>query len=67
MKLAVRADLCTGHGRCYVLAPELFGEDEVGHCRVLLRDVPAGLEEKARLGAHNCPERAIQIIEDGTP
>jgi len=52
---------CVGHGRCYVLAPEVFGEDERGHCVILDADVPSALEDQARLGAHNCPESAIGI------
>jgi ferredoxin len=50
-----------GHGRCYVLAPDVFGEDERGHCLVAEEDVPSELEDQARLGADNCPESAIRI------
>ncbi len=60
MKLRVDLDKCTGHGRCYDLAPELFDEDEAGHCVLLHAKVPAGLEPKARVAADNCPEEAIQ-------
>ena len=64
MKLLIDAEMCTGHGRCYVLAPEVFEPDEEGH-GVALRggDVPAGLEEVARRAANNCPERAITVEE----
>ena len=61
MRVAVDADRCVGHGRCYVLAPEVFGEDDRGHCVILLADIPAELEDRARLGADNCPESAIRI------
>ena len=61
MRVRVDAALCVGHGRCYVLAPELFGDDERGHCVVEKPDVPAGLEPKARLAAQNCPEGAITL------
>jgi ferredoxin len=64
MKVRVDGDLCAGHGRCYELAPEVFGEDERGHCRVLCADVPAALSAKARLGERNCPEGAIFIDEE---
>ena len=64
MKLRVDPDLCTGHGRCYELAPEVYGEDERGHCRLLHREVPAGLEGKARLGERSCPEGAIFVEEN---
>ena len=61
MKVRVDLELCTGHGRCYALAPELFGEDERGHCRVLRESIPPELEDQARLGEGNCPERAIRL------
>lgn len=61
--MKVRVDLarCVGHGRCYELAPDVFGEDERGHCRLLVETVPPELEEQARSGVANCPERAIEI------
>jgi ferredoxin len=61
MRVRVDGDACTGHGRCYSLAPELFGADDVGHCVVLHGEVPEGLEDQARLGALNCPEQAIAV------
>ncbi len=64
MKVSVDLAVCTGHGRCYALGPEVFGEDERGHCCILHETLPPELEEQARLGADNCPERAI-LIEDG--
>lgn len=64
MKLQIDADACTGHGRCYALAPELFDADEYGHGMLLADgDVPAGLEDQARLAVANCPERAISADE----
>jgi ferredoxin len=65
MKLRINSDVCQGHGRCYDLAPDLFGEDEEGFGQVL-RDgvVPAEKERDARLAVANCPERAIEVIEE---
>jgi ferredoxin len=57
----VDADLCVGHGRCYVLAPDVFGADEFGHSIVLEENVAAAHEAQARMGAENCPEQAITI------
>ena len=64
--MKVRVDLakCVGHGRCYVLAPDVFSEDERGHCVLLLETVPQELLQQARLGEENCPERAISLDED---
>ena len=61
MRVRVDAEACTGHGRCYSLAPEMFSADDVGHCVLLHEDVPEGLEDQARLGVQNCPERAITV------
>jgi ferredoxin len=64
MRLRIDADMCTGHGRCYALAPEVFEPDDDGHGLVLHGgEVPAGLEEVARRAANNCPERAITVEE----
>jgi ferredoxin len=59
----VRVDLarCVGHGRCYELAPDLFGEDERGRCQVLRPDVLAELRDLARRAVANCPERALAL------
>jgi ferredoxin len=65
MKLQINSELCQGHGRCYDLAPSLFGEDEEGFGQVL-RDgvVPPRLEREARLAVANCPERAVELLEE---
>ncbi len=64
MRVRVDPERCVGHGRCYVLAPDVFEEDERGHCVIPREEVPAALEGQARLGEGNCPERAI-TVEDG--
>ena len=64
MKVRVDGAACVGHGRCYVLAPEVYGDDERGHCVVVTPEVPPALEPKARLGADNCPEQAIHLESD---
>jgi ferredoxin len=65
MKVVVDGALCTGHGRCYSLAPDVFEPDDEGYNaqRDTRIDVPAGEEEPARHGAHSCPEGAITVIE----
>ncbi|MFN8023403.1 MAG: ferredoxin [Acidimicrobiales bacterium] len=64
MRLHLEADKCQGHNRCYALAPELFDVDDYGQAVLLVEgDVPAELEEKARLAAANCPEFAIKVLE----
>lgn len=63
MRIVLDAGRCTGHGRCYSLAPELFDSDDDGHSVVLHEQVPHGQEDAARLAADNCPEDAI-LLED---
>ncbi len=65
MKLRINSDVCQGHGRCYDLAPDLFGDDEEGFGQVLGDGVvSADKERDARLAVANCPERAIEVIEE---
>jgi len=64
MQVHVDPERCQGHSRCYDLAPEIFDVDDLGNA--FERNdgvVPAGLEDKARLAAANCPEHAISTEE----
>lgn len=70
MRIHLDQERCTGHGRCYTLAPSLFdANDDDGHS--LLRTellgpdgtVPTDLEADARRASLNCPERAIEISD----
>ena len=65
MKVQIDSERCQGHGRCYDLASELFGEDDEGFGQVLGDGVvPPGREHEARLAVANCPERAVEIVEE---
>jgi len=64
MKVRVDLAVCTGHGRCYALAPDVFEEDEAGYCVVIVEEPPAELAEQARRAEANCPEGAIRVVED---
>ena len=61
MRLRLDDARCTGHGRCYVLGPDVFGEDEAGRCVLRVVEVPPALVDQARAGQQNCPEQAISI------
>jgi cytochrome P450 len=55
VKVQIDARCCQGHGRCYDLAPGLFGDDDEGYGTVLGDGtVPPGQEHGARrcLGSH---------------
>jgi ferredoxin len=66
MKVSIDGALCTGHGRCAVLADEVYELDDDGYNarRGSVVAVPAEHESQARFGAENCPERAIEIVEN---
>ncbi len=64
MKVVIDAARCQGHGRCFSLAPAVFGYDELGNGLVLGDGVlDADGLELARLAEANCPEHAISIGE----
>ena len=65
MKVQIDPVRCQGHGRCYDLAPGLFGADDEGYGKVLGDgSVAPDAEHDARLAALNCPERAIELLEE---
>jgi ferredoxin len=65
VKVRVDPDRCQGHARCYALAPDLFDVDDYGQSSVRGDGtVPVGREDAARLAAANCPEFAIEVIDD---
>lgn len=61
MKIEFDRAACTGHGRCYTLAPEFYEADDDGYCVDPTGEVPVELEAAARRGVDNCPEEAITI------
>jgi len=61
VRITLDSERCTGHGRCYSLAEELFDCDDRGHSLVIHPEVPDGLESQARTAAANCPESAITL------
>jgi ferredoxin len=61
MHVSIDRTSCTGHGRCFTLAPEVFGYDDEGFSILKAETVGPELEAAARRGAGGCPERAIGI------
>jgi len=65
VKVQINSDLCQGHGRCYDLAPDLFGDDDEGYGKVLGDGtVSPDKEHEARKAVANCPEHAIELVEE---
>lgn len=62
LRVVADRDACVGHGRCYSLAPAVFGSDDEGFVDVLVEraDTP-DLQRQARTGVQNCPEHALSV------
>lgn len=62
MRIVLDNDRCQGHGRCYALAPELFGCDDEGYAVLLVDgDIDPSAEADAQLAVDSCPEFAITL------
>jgi ferredoxin len=66
MKLIVDDAVCTGHGRCYRLAPEVLSADDEGYVSVRGEPIefPKDRRELAEEIVGTCPEQAISLIDD---
>jgi ferredoxin len=65
MKVIVSAELCTGHGRCYTLAPDVYASDDEGYnsARGQTFEVADDQADNAARGARGCPEGAIEVVD----
>jgi ferredoxin len=62
VEIVVDHQSCQGHGRCYEIAPEVFGADDDGHVILLAPGGQAAdAAERAVLAVRNCPERALSV------
>ncbi|MGH9026930.1 MAG: ferredoxin [Acidimicrobiia bacterium] len=64
MRIRIDTDRCSGHGRCYDLAPDLFTDDEYGYGRVIADEVLPHQTAQAQTAVDCCPERAIELVDD---
>ena len=64
MRLTVDGASCTGHGRCYEMAPDLLTYDDEGYVTIRDQaiDVPIGQIEAAADAEGTCPEQAITLL-----
>lgn len=64
MRVVIDPEACTGHGRCYSLAPEVFDCDDRGLGVVAVEgDLAEEHGKAARQAVANCPEQAISIVD----
>lgn len=64
MRVEIDEERCTGHGRCYAVAPTVFTSRDDGYGEVAAAgDLPPHLVEDARRAVRNCPEEAVRLVE----
>lgn len=66
--MVVDLERCQGHGKCYMVLPEIFeAMDDWGHARVTRSIGPDETEmiERAQRAIDGCPERALSWKADG--
>ena len=61
-RLVIDQQLCSGHGRCYVLGPDFFTADDAGYGQVVDQVSPASRRSEAEDVVDACPEQAISIV-----
>jgi len=66
VKLLIDPKVCTGHGRCYNLAPDVLAYDDEGYVtpRGEPIEFPTGRRDVAEEIVGSCPEQAITLIDD---
>ena len=64
MRLTVDGKSCMGHGRCYLMAPDLLAYDDEGYVTIRDQpiDVPDDQVEAAEDAEGTCPEQAISLL-----
>lgn len=65
MKVKAIRERCTGHGRCWVVAPDVFTSDDEGFVaeRGTVVEIPAGKEDEAQDAVLSCPESALEVVD----
>jgi ferredoxin len=66
MRILVDKARCAGHARCAATAPDIYKLDDNGYIDMESFEVRPGEDERAKLGARACPERALKVAPEGT-
>jgi ferredoxin len=66
VRVVIDDDVCSGHGRCYVMSPTLFTDDDRGYGQVIGDGtlVDGDSRAAAERAVGGCPEHAISIVDD---
>lgn len=63
MKVVVDPDMCEGHSKCQMAAPEVFRFSETDEVSVVLLDeIPPELKDKVDRAIRLCPRQAISWV-----
>lgn len=63
MRVEVDHDVCEGHAKCQMTAPEVFEVRDDDLSYVLVDEVPTELKEKVDRAIRLCPRAAIRWVE----
>ena len=63
MKVVVNHDLCEGHAKCQLNAPEVFEVRDDDRSYVLVDDVSEALRPKVERAIRLCPRQAISWVD----
>jgi ferredoxin len=61
VKVYADRDVCIQAGNCVMVADDLFDQDDDGIVVVLVDNIPADEEDKAREAVKLCPSQALSI------
>ena len=64
MKVHADRDVCIQAGNCVMVADSLFDQDDDGIVVVLVDDIPAEEQDKAREAVKLCPSQALTITQE---
>ncbi len=65
MRIVIDSAKCSGHGRCYDVAPDLFTDDARGYGQVIgAGTVTDDRHAQALAAVRACPEHAVELVED---
>jgi ferredoxin len=67
MEVEIDLEVCVGHGKCYLVAPEVFEPgDDLGRAKIL-REVSSSepdLLRRTKNAVDGCPEGALRLVKD---
>lgn len=62
MTAVVDREACKGHGRCYMVAPDVFDSNDEGDPVVIAEATTEAQVTSLERAVNNCPERAISAV-----